>query len=280
MKYLKNKTVIGILAIVFGLLVVFIISPLYNRALEAKTKVVRVVNYIERGSQITSDDIKIEEVGSYNIQAGVYHAEKDVIGKYAAADLYKDENIINSKLSDTPLSEDEYLEGMDGTKGAMSITLQSFAAGLSGKLLSGDIVSIIATDANTKETKVLPELMYVKVLASTTQKGKDVDDKSKKNSDTDEDNLPVTVTIQVNRKQALAMANIEQLEKSHLELVFRGTEEDSKRFLDQQDKIINEMEADPLLEDSEDITTKDQSADTKLPGDADQKIDEVGDDNE
>ncbi len=280
MKYLKNKTVIGILAIVFGLLVVFIISPLYNRALEAKTKVVRVVNYIERGSQITSDDIKIEEVGSYNIQAGVYHAEKDVIGKYAAADLYKDENIVNSKLSDNPLSEDEYLEGMDGTKGAMSITLQSFAAGLSGKLLSGDIVSIIATDANTKETKVLPELMYVKVLASTTQKGKDVDDKSKRNSDTDEDNLPVTVTIQVNRKQALALANIEQLEKSHLELVFRGTEEDSKRFLDQQDKIINEMEADPLLEDSEDITTKDQSADTKLPGDADQKIDEVGDDNE
>ena len=280
MKYLKNKTVIGILAIVFGLLVVFIISPLYNRALEAKTKVVRVVNYIERGSQITSDDIKIEEVGSYYIQAGVYHAEKDVIGKYAAADLYKDENIINSKLSDTPLSEDEYLEGMDGTKGAMSITLQSFAAGLSGKLLSGDIVSIMATDANTKETKILPELMYVKVLASTTQKGKDVEDKSKKNSDTDEDNLPVTVTIQVNRKQALALANIEQLEKSHLELVFRGTEEDSKRFLDQQDKIINEMEADPLLEDSEDIATKDQSTDTKLPGDADQKIDEVGDINE
>jgi pilus assembly protein CpaB len=280
MKYLKNKTVIGILAIVFGLLVVFIISPLYNRALEAKTKVVRVVNFIERGSQITSDDIKIEEVGSYNIQEGVYHAENDVIGKYAAADLYKDENILNSKLSDTPLSEDEYLEGMDGTKGAMSITLQSFAAGLSGKLLSGDIVSIIATDANTKETKVLPELMYVKVLASTTQKGNDVDDKSKKNSDTDEDNLPVTVTIQVNRKQALALASIEQLEKSHLELVYRGTQEDSNRFLEQQDKIIDEMEANSLLEDSEDVTTKDQTAETKLPGDADQKTDEVGEDNE
>lgn len=252
MKYLKNKTVVGIIAIVFGLLICFIISPLYNRALEAKSKIVRVDKFIEKGSLINSDDVKVVEVGSYNLPAGILIDEKEVIGKYAVADMYKDENMMKEKISETPLSEAEYLEGMDGSYGAISITLQSFAAGLSGKLLPGDIVSIISTDTNTKGTKIIPELQYVKVLASTTQKGKDLEEN--KSSEEDEENIPVTITLAVNRNQALALASIEQLEKSHLELVYRGTIEDSNRFLEQQNKIIEEMIAESEVLESEEIT--------------------------
>lgn len=252
MKYLKNKTVVGIIAIVFGLLICFIISPLYNRALEAKSKIVRVDKFIEKGSLINSDDVKVVEVGSYNLPAGILIDEKEVIGKYAVADMYKDENMMKAKISETPLSEAEYLEGMDGSYGAISITLQSFAAGLSGKLLPGDIVSIISTDTNTKGTKIIPELQYVKVLASTTQKGKDLEEN--KSSEEDEENIPVTITLAVNRNQALALASIEQLEKSHLELVYRGTIEDSNRFLEQQKKIIEEMIAESEALESGEIT--------------------------
>lgn len=259
MKYLKNKTVVGIIAIVFGLLICFIISPLYNRALEAKSKIIRVDKFIEKGSLINSDDVKVVEVGSYNLPEGVLIDEKEVIGKYAVADMYKDESMMKEKISDTPLSEAEYLEGMDGSYGAISITLQSFAAGLSGKLLPGDIVSIISTDTNTKGTKIIPELQYVKVLASTTQKGIDLEE-NKNSSDEEEENIPVTITLSVNRNQALALASIEQLEKSHLELVYRGTEEDSNRFLEQQKKIIEEMIAETAVIELEEIIENQEKA--------------------
>ncbi|BCJ98399.1 Flp pilus assembly protein CpaB [Anaerocolumna chitinilytica] len=241
MKYLKNKTVIGIIAIVVGLLLCFIVSPLYNRASEAKTKVVRVEKFIEKGSLISKSDVKVVEVGSYNMQDDVLHTEKDVVGKYAVDNMYQDENILKTKLSDEPLSGMEYLEGMNGTYGAISITLQSFAAGLSGKLLPGDIVSVISTSDTTQDTNIMPELQYVRVLASTTQKGKDIKESDSKKNNDDEDNLPLTVTLQVTRKQALALAQIEQLEKAHLELVFRGTNQEANVFLEQQKKIIEEQ---------------------------------------
>ena len=47
MKLLKNKTIIGIIAIVFGILICFILTPLYTKSLEAKTKVIQVDKSIE-----------------------------------------------------------------------------------------------------------------------------------------------------------------------------------------------------------------------------------------
>ncbi len=46
------------------------------------------------------------------------------------------------KKSETPANENNYLYGLSGEKRAISITIPSFAAGLSGTLQSGDIASI------------------------------------------------------------------------------------------------------------------------------------------
>ncbi|WMJ88559.1 Flp pilus assembly protein CpaB [Anaerocolumna sp. MB42-C2] len=189
MKLLKNKTIIGIIAIVFGILICFILTLLYTKSLEAKTKVIQIDKSIEKGMLIEEDDIKVVEVGSYNLPDDVIRSKNEVIGKYAAIEMYPSEYIIPKKLFSSPLSKDEYLMDLDGTKSAVSITLQSFAAGLSGKLLSGDIVSIITTDSNTNETHIPEELKYVKVLASTTAKGNDVKEDTKNKEDTEEETL-------------------------------------------------------------------------------------------
>ena len=203
---------------------------------------------------IEEDDIKVVEVGSYNLPVDVIRSKEEVVGKYAAIEMYPSEYIIPKKLSSSPLSKDEYLANLDGSKSAVSITLQSFAAGLSGKLLSGDIVSIITTDSNTNETHIPEELKYVKVLASTTAKGNDVDEDTKNKDDTEEETLPSTVTLLVNDRQARALANLEVTQKVHIELVYRGTEEDSNVFLDQQQKIMDEMDQ---------ATTKEKSVESK-----------------
>ena len=277
MKLLKNKTIIGIIAIVFGILICFILTPLYTKSLEAKTKVIQIDKTIEKGKLIEEEDIKVVEVGSYNLPDDVIRSKEEVIGKYAAIEMYPSEYIIPKKLSSLPLSKDEYLMDLDGTKSAVSITLQSFAAGLSGKLLSGDIVSIITTDSNTNETHIPEELKYVKVLASTTAKGNDVDEDTKNKEDTEEETLPSTVTLLVNDRQAQALANLEVTQKVHIELVYRGTEEDCNVFLEQQQKIMDEMEQAATKEKSvegkentQDVTDSVTDINEKATGDDDE----------
>lgn len=47
-------------------------------------EIVRVVNPLERGQQITAQDLELIEVGSYNLPASVAIRLEDVTGTYAA----------------------------------------------------------------------------------------------------------------------------------------------------------------------------------------------------
>lgn len=253
MKIFKNKTVIGIMAIFIGILVCFILTPIYNKSLEAKTTAVRVTKAIQKGQLITKDQVKEIEVGSYNLSENAINKEELVVGKYAIMDLYIGENILSSKIVNEPLVINEYLYNLDGEKGAVSITLQSFAAGLSGKLIGGDVVSIIATE--DKDTTIPLELKYVKVLASTTSKGKDI--KEGNSVKEDEDELSTTITLLVDEYQAKLLANLEANNVIHVELVYRGTEEVVNQYLEMQDTILKQISEDNMIEDDETINESD-----------------------
>jgi pilus assembly protein CpaB len=241
MKLLKNKTIIGIIAIVFGILVCFIVSPLYTKSLEEKTKVVWVDKYIEKGSLIKDGDVKIIDVGSYNLPKDIAKTKDEVVGKYALADMYPDDLLPLAKLSGSPLNADLYLEGLDGVDGAISVTLPSLASGLSNKLLSGDVISIITTDVNTGQTVIPSELKYVKVLACTNGSGKDIDEKTSSETGEEKENIATTLTLLVDDQQAMKLANLEKMQVIHIKLVYRGQEEKCNEFLDQQ-KIILEQQ--------------------------------------
>ena len=69
-----------------------------------------------------------------------------------------------------------YLGKLNGENLAISVSIKTFAAGLSGKLEAGDIVTLIASDVGEKkETLVLPELKYVEIIATTASSGADND---------------------------------------------------------------------------------------------------------
>ena len=67
MRFLKNRTVLGVLCIVLSLIICFAVTPLFNKAMSEKTEIVRVVKPISVGEEITSDMVKTIEVGSYNL---------------------------------------------------------------------------------------------------------------------------------------------------------------------------------------------------------------------
>ena len=114
------------------------------------------------------------EVGSYNLPSGILREKDNVVGKYAKADLAVGDYILAAKLSDAPAAENAYLYNLDGTKQAISVTIKSFATGLSGKLQSGDIVSVIVADyPEDGETTIPAELQYVEIISVTASTGYD-----------------------------------------------------------------------------------------------------------
>lgn len=96
------------------------------------------------------------EVGGYNLPENVLRSITEAEGKYLTADVYAGDYIVAEKVADEPAAENKYLYNLNGEKQAISITISSFAEGLSGKLKSGDIVSVIAPDYLGSGETVIP----------------------------------------------------------------------------------------------------------------------------
>lgn len=156
MRFLKNRTVLGVLCIVLSLIICFAVTPLFNKAMSEKTEIVRVVKPISVGEEITSDMVKTIEVGSYNLPDDVVKHSDTVVGAFASADLAPGDYILTSKIAEEPAAENAYLYHLTGEKQAISVTVKAFANGLSGKLKSGDIVSVIAPDYRKQGKTVIP----------------------------------------------------------------------------------------------------------------------------
>jgi pilus assembly protein CpaB len=164
-----------------------------------------------------------------------------LIGSYALADLSIGDYILSAKVSKSPAAENAYLYNLDGSKQAMSITIKSFANGLSGKLQSGDIVSVIAPDYKKQGATVIPpELKYVEVISVTAPSGYDANTGEQKATE-DERELPSTVTLLVTPEQGNILASLDADGKTHLSLVYRGDQKNIKDFLDTQTKILDAL---------------------------------------
>ena len=247
MKIFRNRTVIGVLCILLALIICFGVTPLFSRSASEKTEIVRVTKDIKEGNEITAEMVQTVEVGAYNLPQNLMTDKKEVVGKYATADLAAGDYILSSKLSAVHAAENAYLYNLDGKKQAISVTIKSFATGLSGKLESGDIVTVIVADYQGKgETAIPPELQYVEVISVTASSGYDANT----GEVVDEKELPSTVTLLVTTEQAKVLAELEQDSELHLALVYRGTPENAAKFIAAQDALIEELYAEPEPENS------------------------------
>ena len=236
MSFLKNRTVVGVICILLSLLICFGLTPLFNQSVSQKAEIVRVVQPIRAGDEITESMVQIVEVGGYNLPEDVLRQKESAVGKYATADLAVGDYIIPSKLSDAPAAENAYLYSLDGSQQAISVSIKSFAEGLSGKLQSGDIVSVIAPDYKQQGQTVVPaELQYVEIISVTASSGRSV------------------------------KAELEAEGTIHLALVYRGDRENADKFLTSQDEIILELyppEPDPEEKPQENPAESEPAADS------------------
>lgn len=64
MSIFKNRTVVGVLCILLSLLICFWLTPLFNQSVSQKAEIIRVVQTIRAGDEITADMVQTAEVGA------------------------------------------------------------------------------------------------------------------------------------------------------------------------------------------------------------------------
>lgn len=263
MSVIKNRTVIGILCIVLSLVICFAVTPLFNKSISKKTEIVRVVKPIKIGDEITKDMVKRVEVGAYNLSEDVVRTVEEVTGKYASAAMVPGDYIIHSKIADEPAAENAYLYSLTGEKQAVSLSIRAFANGLSGKLISGDIVSVIAPDYRKQGATVIPpELQYVEVIAVTANSGYDANTAEKGDKE-EEKELPGTVTLLATPEQSKILAELEADGKPHLALVYRGSKENAAKFVEAQDARLLELYPPEEEEETEETESRQMPEETQ-----------------
>lgn len=207
-----------------------------------KATVVRVTKNAASGEMITKDMLEEVEVGSFNLPPRICRRIEDVEGKYLTADIFVGDFVLPEKVSETPAAENSYLYNLNGEKQAISITIDRFAEGLSGKLMSGDVVSVIAPDYQRKGETIIPaQLKYVEVIAVTAKTGYDANTETGTQSAEEEKELPATVTLLATPEQSKLLAELESEGTLHLALVYRGTAEKVAEFIKEQEAVLEEL---------------------------------------
>lgn len=179
MRKIDKRIIIGICAILAACLLVFIVLPMLIKSQESKVIVVRLIKDVPAHGRITADCIEEAEVKNYNLSAEVIRSADGVVGKYAVQDMYAGMYVVKEQLAEQPAQKNAYL--WERSDRVVSINIDGFANGLSGKLEAGDIVSIVVSTENGSE--YVKELQYMELLAVTSDTGNDVDTQNRAETD-------------------------------------------------------------------------------------------------
>ena len=137
MQFFRNKIIIGVLCIVLGLVVGFVLIPGSRDAQNTTIQVVRATQDIPQGSCI--DETMIEAVTVLASQVNLTESKvEDFIGSYAAAKIYTGDYLSAEKLN--PTAVDPIAAATEHIKMIVSVTVPSLAASASGIIQPGDVV--------------------------------------------------------------------------------------------------------------------------------------------
>lgn len=245
----KSTTALGIVCVIAGIVFGFVLPSVVSGL--SNTTVVRAKSAIPSGTKITQDMVIQVKQGRSNLPAGTVRTLKNVVGEYAVSDISAHDNLTAAQVSkDNPAA-------LKSGQMKMSVPIKNFAAGVSGKLQAGDIVSVfcpqsVTTSVQNGGSVIQPanhpkELQYVKVASVTASTGKDTNpsdyNKAASSGSTGStDNLPATVTLIVNEDQAATLSGMDN-QTVHLAYVCSGKDKQADGLLNQEDQTIAQEKA-------------------------------------
>ncbi len=237
-KVLRNRTLIAVFCILLAAAITFLISPMVNKLAAGTTEVLVLAQDVQRGSQIQASDLTVKQVSKNSLPAGAIQDASSVIGQYARASLFAGDFLTAQKLTQDANNAEHTFSSLDGKQVALSFTIDSFAAGLSGKLENGDVVTLIISD-NSDHTFIPKNLQYVRVITTTTSEG--VDQENVQENADGSYSLPATVTVLVTPEQAKLIASYADNATIQVALVCRADSQYAQEFLQKQEDILREV---------------------------------------
>lgn len=242
---IRNRIFLATSAIVLSGILVFGGTFLMDKLLNSTVSVVKAKEDISKGTRITENMITYAEVGKLGLSEDTILDASQVVGKYAAVDMYQSDVLRSSKTTVTVPFDFPYLHVLRDGELAVAVSLNSVAAGLSAKVRAGDVVSIYGTPieeepkGNSFFAYAPEELEYVRVLAVSGENGIDITESNQYVED--KLNTPITITLLVNQTQAALLAGLEQKSRIHLALATREKEK-AEYLLQQQAEFFQKDE--------------------------------------
>lgn len=253
MNFFKNRFVIGVFCIIAALLIaIFALPSLQGGSRGTYVSAVRMKQPIEAGTQLTAEMLEIVSIPETLVEGSISDISS-AVSQYAATDLYTGDYLTAEKLSPALAEQNSFPVGTARGKTVISVTLPTLASGVSGHLLPGDVVTVIALpkgsvnqslgvepeteEADLSGAVIYPKLRYVEVCMVTAGDGADASVEAQPDGDT-KNSLPVTVSLYATQEQALLLAELENQSIIHLAFVARG--EDVTKYV--PDAVLAEME--------------------------------------
>lgn len=224
MRIFKNKYVIFALCMALSAIIAFVIVPTNNDNLTSQVEVIRVTRQIKKNTIITEDMLEYVAVMPLNLPENIIKDKQNIVGKVSAITLLPQDNLIPEKfINSYSITNKEFYDMDNPDKLAVSVSVKTLAASVSGKLLPGDVVSLYGFNTESKTLVLHDDLMYVEVLAVTNSKAEDLDKRQAGlESDTSDVVIPSTITLSVNRNQARELIELENTGNIHIVFIGRG----------------------------------------------------------
>lgn len=141
-----GKKVLAVVSILIALAIGFVLMPMANRSSTEQATVVQAVQSIPENMLITEDMVQVVKIPAKMLPAGAVESVEAVIGRYALRLIDAEDYITESKIGITP-SIKEVNTAAD--RRIISMTVPTAAAGVSGILEIGDLVSVWSVPKST-----------------------------------------------------------------------------------------------------------------------------------
>ncbi len=265
---MRKKTLIGLLCIVTALATTFLVAPLVSPAGNSPGEaisVLRMKQTVESGTPLTAELVVTVNVDKGTAPKTALTDLSQIGTAYATSRLYAGDILTSEKLTDGKTTSAIAAGTAKGYR-VISVTISTLAAGVSGKLQPGDIVTVLtlpktvvsqgslgtdptqtidtSQDAESSaaqkpvRTVIYPEMKAIEVCAVSAADGSD----ARVNSVTDDkqkNTLPVTVSLYATDEQAARLVELEQTGGIHLAFVARGA--DAGKFIPDAQRVLSEV---------------------------------------
>lgn len=204
-------------------ILLLIAVPLLSHRLYPKIPAVRVTHSMEKGEQLTENDIEPIEVGALTLPEGTELTTEDMIGRYAAVELVKDDVLFGAKLSQLPLDGEVPKNILPKGNTAVLIRLKMIEGSEYPVPETGDVVKL-----NRFRDKLMdiPELQFVRILSVVPPETEDA---------------VVSATVSLNESQLKCIKRHRQKEDVfYASVIVRSNEELAEKLLAEQELFFKE----------------------------------------